>query len=70
MDIIRESLIYKKNTLLVCMKTLTRQEQYEFVRLVMATRTEGVEICDCEVNQYVLRVLRLLGMERKKCLRV
>ena len=70
MDILRESLIYKTNNLDVCMKTLTRQEQYEFLRLIMATRKHGIQICDCECNSYVLRVLRLLGFERKPCLRV
>ena len=70
MDLIRESLMYKTNNLDVCMKTLTRQEQYEFLRLIMATRKDGIQICDCECNSYVLRVLRLLGFERKSCLRV
>ena len=42
MDVIRESLIYKNNVLHVCMNTLTRQEQYEFLRLVVATRKEGI----------------------------
>lgn len=70
MELIREQLMYKNNTLHVCMKTLTRQEQYEFVRLIMATRTNGVSVCDCECNQYVLCVLNRLGFERIQCLRV
>lgn len=70
MDIIRESLTYKKNTLHVCMSTLTRQEQYEFVRLLLATRTSGVSLCDCQPNQYVLRVVDRLGIPRTRCLRV
>jgi hypothetical protein len=70
MEGIREQLLYNKNSLHVCMKTLTRQEQYEFVRLLMATRFEGVQICNCECNQYVLCVLDRLGLERTQCLRV
>jgi hypothetical protein len=70
MDIIRESLTYKKNSIHVCLSTLTRQEQYEFVRLVLATRTTDVSICDCEPNQYVLRVLNRLGVTKTRCLRV
>jgi len=70
MELIREHLMYKNNTLRVCMKTLTRQEQYEFVRLIMATRVAGVFVCDCECNQYVLCVLTRLGFERTQCLRV
>lgn len=70
MDILRESLMYKTNTLHVCLSELTRQEQYEFVRLLLATRTTGVSLCDCQPNQYVLRVLSLLGIPRTRCLRV
>jgi hypothetical protein len=50
------------------MNTLTRQEQYDFLRLVMATRKEGVTICYDDSNQYVLRIVNLLGLERYKCL--
>ena len=67
MDLIREQLMYKNNTFHVCMNTLTRQEQYDFLRLVMATRKEGVTICYDDSNQYVLRIVNLLGLERYKC---
>ena len=60
--------MYKNNTFHVCMNTLTRQEQYDFLRLVMATRKEGVTICYDDSNQYVLRIVNLLGLERYKCL--
>ncbi len=70
MEEIREQLVYKKNNLHVCMKTLTRQDQYEFIRLLMATRFEGITICNCQCNQYVLCVLNRLGLERVQCLRV
>jgi len=70
MELIREQLMYKTNNLHVCMKTLTRQEQYEFIRLIMATRLDGVSVCDCECNQYVRCVLKRLGLERTHCLRV
>jgi acyl-[acyl carrier protein]--UDP-N-acetylglucosamine O-acyltransferase len=67
MDLIREQLLYKNNTLHVCLKQLTRQEQYEFVRLLVAVRRDSVTYCTCEANQYVLYVLRLLGNERRQC---
>lgn len=70
MDSIREQLMYKSNILHVCMRTLTRQDQYEFIRLLMATRFEGIQICDCSCNQYVLCVLKRLGLKRTECLRV
>ena len=70
MEIIRESLMYKNNTLEVCMNTLTHQEHYELLRLIMATRKENIQICDCYCNQYILCVLKRLGFERVQCLRV
>lgn len=70
MELIREQLTYKCNSLHVCMNTLTRQEQYEFVRLVMATRKEGVTFCYDNSNQYLLCIVERLGLERGFCLRV
>lgn len=67
MDIIREQLTYKSNTLHVCMNTLSRQEQYEFLRLLMATRKEGVTFCYDNSNQYVTCILEKIGLERAKC---
>jgi len=67
MDIIREQLMYKSNTLHVCMNTLSRQEQYEFLRLLMATRKEGVTFCYDNSNQYVTCILEKIGLERIKC---
>ena len=70
MDLIREQLMYKNNTFHVCMNTLTRQEQYDFIRLVMATRKEGVTFCYDNSNQYLLCVLNRVGIERAQCVRV
>jgi hypothetical protein len=67
MDLIREHLLYKNNTLHVCLNELTRQEQYEFVRLLMCVRRDCATYCTCDANQYVLYVLRLLGIERRQC---
>jgi len=70
MEIIRESLLYKTNSVNVCLGLLNRQEQYEFLRLLLATRITDVHICDCQPNQYVLRVLEYLNIPRTRCLRV
>jgi hypothetical protein len=64
MELIREQLMYKSNSFHVCVSKLTRQEQYDFVRLVMATRTEGITFCYDNSNQYLLRVLERLGITR------
>ena len=36
MELIRESLMYKNNNLEVCMNTLTPQEHYELLRLIIS----------------------------------
>jgi len=64
MELIREQLTYKSNTLHVCMNTLTRQEQYDFLRLVMATRKENVTFCYDNSNPYILCILEKIGLER------
>jgi hypothetical protein len=67
MDLIREQLMYKNNTFHVCVNKLTRQEQYEFVRLVIATRKENITICYDNSNPYLLRVLDKIGISRVTC---
>ena len=66
MDLIREQLTYKSNTLHVCLNTLTRQEQYEFLRLVIATRKDRITFCYDNSNQYVTCILEKIGLERIK----
>jgi hypothetical protein len=66
MVLIRESLVYKNNVLHVCMNTLTRQEQYEFLRLIVATRKEGVTFCYDNSNAYITCILDKIGLERSK----
>jgi len=67
MELIREQLMYKSNTLHVCMNTLSRQEQYEFLRLVMATRSDGVTFCYDNSNPYIVCILEKIKLERAKC---
>lgn len=45
MDLIREHLIYKDVPITVCMKNLKQQEQYEVIRLLLATRKANVTLC-------------------------
>jgi hypothetical protein len=67
MDIIREQLTYRGNAFHVCMNKLTRQEQYDFLRLVMATRKEGLTICYDNSNIYVKCILETIGLECGTC---
>ena len=58
MDIIRENLMYKNNFLEIQMNTLKTQEQYEIIRLLLATRTKDVVVkIDNTVNKYVRNLL-------------
>lgn len=68
MDLIREQLMYKSNTLHVCINKLTRQEQYDFLRLVMATRSEGVTFCYDNSNPYITCILEKIKLCRGSCL--
>ena len=58
MDIIREHLMYKDIPLEITMNALKVQEQYEVVRLLVATRTKDVVVkIDNSVNKYVRNLL-------------
>jgi len=72
MDLIREHSLYKQVPLHVCVGDLTRQEQYEFVRLLVGLQRKDIEVCTHHgsVNQYVLQVLRALPVGMRECLRV
>ena len=49
------------------MNTLTRQEQYEFLRLVVATRKEGITFCYDNSNSYIVCILEKIALERHIC---
>jgi hypothetical protein len=64
MDIIREHLMYKNDALEVCMKNLNSQEQYEFVRIVLESKTEKIRVCTHDsTNVYVDMLLQKLPIE-------
>jgi hypothetical protein len=74
MEFIKEHLIYKDIPLHVCVGKLTRQEQYEFVRILIGTKKRHVTIClsHGEISDYLRQVLRALNLEERttECLRV
>ena len=64
MDVIREHLMYKNDALHICMKQLTSQEQYEFVRIVLESKTEKISVCKHgSTNAYVDMLLQTLPIE-------
>jgi hypothetical protein len=68
MDIVREQLLYKENKVHVCMSTLAKIEQYELIRLLLATRTKEVYICTHEsTNDYINSLLKKLSISFYQC---
>lgn len=68
MEAIREQLIYKDEKVTICMKELKSVEQYEVIRLLLATRTKDVLICKHDsVNTYISKLIERLQLELTTC---
>ena len=68
MDIIKEHLIYKNTSLTICMSKLTPQEQYECVRLILASSRNDINICTHEnTNSYINNLLKDLNIKFIQC---
>jgi hypothetical protein len=68
MEAIREQLVYKEGKVVICMKELKPVEQYEVIRLLLATRTKDVLICSHEsVNEYIAKLISKLHLQTTIC---
>lgn len=68
MDLIREQLLYKQNSLTICLANLTAQEHYECIRLLLASRTKDVSIClHSTTNPYIVQVVKKLNLTLIAC---
>ena len=68
MDSIREHLVYKDVPITICMKTLKPIEQYEVVRLVLASNSKHVSICTHESTScYIDDLLKNLNVKFVQC---
>lgn len=68
MDVIREHLMYKDVPITICMKNLKPTEQYEVVRLILASKTKNVSICTHEsTNSYIDGLLKNLSVKYIQC---
>ena len=68
MDVLREKLLYNSNKVHICMKEFSKQEHYEIIRLLLATRTNDVCICTHEAtNTYIDLILKDLDVLFYKC---
>lgn len=69
MEAIREQLVYKEGKVLICMKELKPVEQYEVIRLLLATRTKDVLICSHDsTNEYINKLVQKLKLDTTVCL--
>lgn len=68
MDVIREHLMYKNSPLTICMSTITSQEQYEIIRIILESNTEKITICKHNsTNKYIDILLDKLDVSIKNC---
>lgn len=68
MDLIREHLIYKNVPTTICMKDLKPVEQYEAIRLILATKATNVSICKHDsTNEYIDQLLTKLSVTFVDC---
>lgn len=68
MDLIREHLMYKQTKLTICFSKLNTQEQYECIRLILASGRTDIEICTHDGNNpYILNLLKDLPVKFIHC---
>ena len=68
MDVIREHLMYKNAPLTICMATITPQEHYEIIRIILESKTEKITICKHNsTNKYIDVLLNKLNIILTDC---
>jgi len=68
MDVIREHLMYKNSPLTICMASITSQEQYEIIRIILESKTEKITICKhSSTNKYIDVLLDKLSITFTDC---
>jgi len=69
MEAIREQLVYKEGKVTICMKELKPVDQYEVIRLLLATRTKDVLICSHNsTNEYINKLIQKLHLDTTVCM--
>jgi hypothetical protein len=68
MEALREQLVYKEGKVIICMKELKPVEQYEVIRLLLATRTKDVLVCTHDsTNEYINKLIQKLNLDTSVC---
>jgi hypothetical protein len=69
MDVIKEHLMYKNTPLDICMLSLSSQEQYEVIRIILESKDKTIRICrHNSTNTYINVLLDKLGITSMQCL--
>jgi hypothetical protein len=68
MDGLRETLVYKDVPVHICMKQLSRLEQYECIRMILANQHANVTVCKHgSTNSYIDEILEALKLKIRHC---
>ena len=68
MDGLRETLVYKDVPVNICMKQLSRSEQYECIRMILAYQPTNVTVCKHgSTNSYIDEILDALKLKIRHC---
>jgi hypothetical protein len=69
MDEISNLLIYKNVPISICLGKLDKPDQYECIRLLIATRTKDVKICRCGIKDqsFLQKLVLELSLEEYLC---
>jgi hypothetical protein len=68
MDVIREHLMYKNSPLTICMASITPQEQYEVIRIILESKTEKITICKHNsTSKYIDALLSKVNITLTDC---
>ena len=68
MDVIREHLMYKNSPLTICMASISPQEQYEIIRIILESKTEKITICKhASTNKYIDVLLGKVNITLTDC---
>ena len=67
MDVLRETLMYATDPVVICMKQFTPHEQYECIRMMSESKAP-IRVCTHEsTSEWVLKVLQSLQVTFVQC---
>jgi len=67
MDVIREHLMYKNSPLNICMATISLQEQYEIIRIILESKAEVTVCPHNSTNKYIDILLNKMNIVFRDC---